>query len=81
MFKDKYETQSGGISANPVTAEQLEWADLVVVMEGWHKEEIEKRFPILYKKKKIVCLDIPDMYYRDNPDLIRLLKEKMRKLT
>jgi len=35
----------------PLTAEQLGWADVVIVMEDKQREEIAKRFPEQYMKK------------------------------
>ena len=49
VFKDSFETRSAGLSNEyPVTEDQLEWADKVVVMEGHHRKEISKRFPALW---------------------------------
>ena len=72
IFKDKYETKSAGVgelTKNPLTSELLEWADVVFVMEDWHREFIAEKFPKLYLKKKIINLDIsvredelPDVY-------------------
>ena len=78
IFSKRFETDSAGLyNEDPVTEGQLEWADLIVVMEPEHRIEIGKRFPRIYMKKKIVCLDIPDIYHYNQPELIQLLKRKM----
>ena len=82
IFKDKYVTKSAGIdidSKNPIDKEILKWADIVFVMEDWMRKEIENRFPDQHIKKRIVSLDIPYMYYRMEPELIRELKQKVNK--
>jgi len=81
LFSPRYITKSAGLdkqALNPLGAELLVWADLVVVMEEWMRKEIGKRFPRQYLKKKIISLDIPDIYRYNQPELQVLLKKKMR---
>lgn len=79
IFADRYETKSAGLfNDTPVTAEQLEWADLVIVMEDFQRGELNTRFPKQYMKKRILCLDIPDIYLYMSPELVELLKSKMK---
>jgi len=61
----------------PVSAELLEWTDVVVVMEQTHRNKIQKRFRSLLNGKRIICLDIPDEYDFMDPDLVRLLGNRM----
>ena len=77
LFRDRFETKSAGIYNNHVSAAQLEWADLVVVMENHQREEISKRFPKQYMQKRIICLNIPDIYVYDQPELVAELKTKL----
>ena len=76
MFKEEHETKSAGIFKNTVTEEQIEWADLVVVMEDEQKLEILKRFP--GTKKRTVSLGITDVYGFDDPKLKKIIAEKMK---
>lgn len=79
LFKDKFETKSAGLfNEKPVTEKEINWSDVVVVMEEEHREELAKRFPKLYMKKRIVSLNIPDIYYYNDPELIKILKEKIK---
>lgn len=77
LFKDKYETKSAGLFNNLLTEKQLEWADIVFVMEDFQRGEIGKRFPEEYMKKRIINLDVSDVYYFNQPELISLLKSKI----
>ena len=62
-------------SDNPVTKEMADKADIIFVMEDDMKTELERK----YKQNpgKIICLDIPDLYERDDPVLIRILKDAL----
>ncbi|MBI2130505.1 phosphotyrosine protein phosphatase [Candidatus Woesearchaeota archaeon] len=81
IFKGKFETKSAGLyNANPVTEKQLLWADAVIVMEDEQRAEISKRFPTVYIQKRIISLEIPDVYYYNQPELVRILKSKVEQL-
>jgi predicted protein tyrosine phosphatase len=62
---------------NPLTAELVDWADLIFVMERVHRTKLQKRFRANLKSKRIVCLDIPDRYAFMDPALVRLLEVKL----
>jgi predicted protein tyrosine phosphatase len=82
IFKNKFNTKSAGLyNKKPLTKKQLQWADEVIVMEDRQREEIAKRFPDEYIKKRILSLDIPDIFHYNQPELIDLLKNKMKKLS
>ena len=82
IFKDKLDTKSAGLyNEYPITEKQLTWADLVVVMEDEQRQELAKRFPRQYLKKRILSLNIPDIYYYNQPELINILKSKINELT
>ncbi len=81
LFKGKFKTKSAGLyNEKPVTEKQLSWADLIVVMEDEQRTEIAKRFPKLYIQKKILSLEIPDVYYYNQPELVNVLKSKIKEL-
>ncbi len=80
LFKDMFNTKSAGLyNQKPVTKNQLDWADTVIVMEDVQRSEIARRFPKLYMQKRILSLDIPDLYQHNNPQLVKILSEKMKK--
>jgi len=60
-----------------ISAELLEWADFIVVMERTHRNKIQKRFRSVLNGKRIICLDIPDEYDFMDPQLVRLLENRM----
>jgi len=49
-------------------------------MEDSQRSEIAKRFPKLYMKKRILSLDIPDVYLYNQPELVNTLKSKISNL-
>ena len=78
LFKDRFETKSAGLyNETPVTDMQLQLADAVIVMEEEQRHEIARRFPKQYMQKRIISLDIPDVYHYNQPELIELLKRKI----
>lgn len=81
LFRGRFETRSAGLyNEKPVTANQIEWADIVVVMENVQRAEIARRFPKQYLKKRIVSLDIPDIYYYEQEELSAALNSKIKLL-
>jgi len=82
LFKDKFETKSAGLyNEKPVTEKQISWADTIIVMEKVQRTEIAKRFPEQYMQKRILSLDIPDIFHFNQPELINILKSKINKLS
>ena len=61
---------------SPLTAELVEWAEVVVVMERLHRTKVSKRFRKELAGKPGVCLDIPDNYEFMQRELIELLKTR-----
>jgi len=61
----------------PLTAELIEWADLIFVMERNHRAKLSKKFRAHLKNKRITCLDIPDKYDYMDSTLIQLLRSKI----
>jgi len=81
LFADRFETESAGLyNSNPVTKSPLAWADTIIVMEERHRTEIASRFPAIYLQKRILTLNIPDIFRYDQPELISLLKSRLAQL-
>jgi predicted protein tyrosine phosphatase len=77
------ETASAGISSdadNPLTAELVDWADVIFVMEKAQRAKLQKRFRPNLRSKRVVCLDVPDRYVFMDPALVRLLEAKVSRL-
>jgi predicted protein tyrosine phosphatase len=62
---------------NPLTAELVEWADIIFVMEKTHRNKLQQRFRPQLKKARVICLDIPDEFEFMEPMLVRLLEAKV----
>ena len=60
----------------PLSEEQIEWADLIVVMETTHRNRLNRKFGKSLAGKRIVVLNIPDDYDYMDPALITLLKQR-----
>lgn len=75
---DGFEVRSAGIWPNArkrITEGLIDWADVIFAMEEHHKDAIVALKP--EAENKIVVLDIPDIYARSDPRLIKLLKDKL----
>lgn len=69
--------RSAGTAKNArhhVNASDLQWAEIIFVMERKHKEYLEGVFSNEVKYKKVVNLNIPDGLEYMDPDLIEMLK-------
>ena len=74
------ETDSAGISNGasvPLSSEQIEWADIIFVMEKTHRAKLNRKFRSSLKGKRVICLDIPDDYEFMEPGLVSLLEARM----
>ena len=77
LFSAKYETKYAGLYNEPsVTQKELDWADVIAVMEDEQRIEISKRFPRTYLTKQIVTMHISDAYAAGSPELIQALQQK-----
>lgn len=74
------EVSSAGLDdtcGNPVTPEDLEWANLVLVMEHAHRNKLSRRFKPHLKNTRVIVLGIPDDYEFMDPELVRILEAKV----
>ena len=61
-----------------VTAGQLGWADVIVVMEKRHKERLRQKYPAALAAKPCVCLFIADDFEFMEPTLVEILRANMQ---
>ncbi len=61
----------------PVSADLIDWADIVFVMEKAHRNRIAGRFKVWLRDKRVVVLGIPDDYDFMDPELVRLLEARV----
>lgn len=71
-------TLSAGVSPlaqQPLDASLVARADLIFVMEDYMRESILRDFDV--KEGRIVVLDIPDVYEKDDPVLVKQLRDAL----
>jgi predicted protein tyrosine phosphatase len=76
------EVDSAGLNTSadqPLSTEQVEWADIIFVMEKAHRSKLSAKFRKHLNGKRVVCLDIPDEYQFMDPSLVRLLESRVRR--
>ena len=79
----RYDVKSAGtaeFAAVKLNREMLRWADRVFVMneeEDQHRTLIRVRFPDV--DCTIINLDVPDNWRRNHPELVQLLKRRLKK--
>ena len=69
--------RSAGTSPNArrkVSAEDIRWADVILVMEEKHKSRLVAEFTRSIDDKPIYVLDIPDDYQYMDPELVEQLE-------
>jgi predicted protein tyrosine phosphatase len=74
------ETDSAGVGGDatvPLSSEQLEWANIIFVMEKAHRNRLSAKYKKYLNGKRIICLDIPDDYDFMQPELVILLQAKV----
>lgn len=74
------ETASAGIAPDadqPLTAELVEWAEVIAVMEPKHRAGVARAFGTRLRGKRVICLGIADEYEYMDPELIRVLWDRV----
>ena len=74
------ETDSAGLASDadcPLSSDQIDWADVICVMEKRHRLQLTQRFKRYLSGKKVVCLDIQDNYQFMQPELVSLLEKRV----
>ena len=79
IFKNNsnFEVKSAGTEKSArirINASHINWADIIFVMEKKHNEKLTEKFPNEMIDKKIVILEIQDIYKYMDPELIEELK-------
>ncbi len=77
-----WEVDSAGLSPDAehlVSSDQLDWADLILVMEPVHRRRLQQRFRPLLKGKKVGVLAIQDDYEYMQPELVELLWSRVER--
>lgn len=61
----------------PLSPEQLEWADIIFLMERKHREKLQRRYKRHLHRQRLIVLGIPDNYAYMDPALIEILRTKV----
>jgi predicted protein tyrosine phosphatase len=62
-----------------ISADLVEWADLILAMEKHHRDDLTRRFGKLLQDRKIAILGIRDQFDYMDSELVRLLQQKVEK--
>lgn len=60
-----------------VSESDIEWAEVIFVMESKHKSRLAAEFGRLIAEKTVFVLDIPDEYKYMDPELVEELKNSV----
>jgi predicted protein tyrosine phosphatase len=74
------ETLSAGTSPDaetPISADLIEWADIIFVMELTHRKRLMTAFRNQLREKRLIVLGIRDQYNTMDPQLVSLLEAKV----
>ena len=77
---DRYHIRSAGVASDariPISESDLDWADVIFVMEKNHRNRMVKRFRDKARNKTIICLFIEDIYEPMEEALIAELRFKL----
>ncbi|CAM3672177.1 Low molecular weight phosphotyrosine protein phosphatase [Vibrio aerogenes CECT 7868] len=72
------EVRSAGTSPKAkrtVSAKDIQWADVIFVMEEKHKNRLKASFTRLLQYKDIQVLDIPDDYQYMDRELVEIMRQ------
>ena len=78
--RDGITTASAGTSEdaeNVISADLIEWADIIFAMETVHKRKLNQKFASLLKTRRVVVLGIPDKYNYMDKALVASLNQKV----
>ena len=77
---DGYQVLSAGTSPDAetiISADLVDWADLIFAMEGIHRRRLNQRFGSSLRTKRLIVLGIPDEYSYMDSRLVELLQQKV----
>ena len=76
----KYNVRNAGCSQEyaliPLSTALLHWADEIIVVEEW-EQFVKSALREEELETPVTSLDIPDMYDRNDPELIKIIKQEL----
>ena len=79
IYASKYNTRAAGSESYaliPLSDDLVAWADEIVFVNPENHQRAKRQWDLDNIGKKIVVLDIPDMYEHMHPDLIKAFEEQ-----
>lgn len=77
---DRLEVRSAGLdkdAVNTLSSDDLQWADIIFVMENTHLNKLSKKYSHYLRGKRVITLNIPDDYDFMDSELIEILKKSV----
>lgn len=74
------EVDSAGLNQDavvPLAPEQVEWADIIFVMEKCHKAKLNQKFKRYLNGQRVIVLGIPDNYHYMDTALQEILRKNV----
>jgi predicted protein tyrosine phosphatase len=60
-----------------MSADLIEWADLILVMEPVHRKRLNRDFAEPLRNKRVTVLGIPDRYEYMDPELVKVFESRV----
>lgn len=76
----RLEVRSAGLdkdAVNTLSSDDLQWADIIFVMENTHLNKLSKKYSKYIGGKRVICLNIPDDYEFMDSELVEILKRRV----
>ena len=82
MYRDdgRFSVRSCGLSMQsrrPIREEDLEWAEVIFVMESKHRSRLVEQYRHVLEAKHVHVLDIPDDYRFMDPELMEMIRDRV----
>ena len=80
--KEGFDVLSAGLNNGaeiPLTAELVEWAETIFVIEKAQRNKLRKKYRKSINKQNVICLEIPNDHEYMGPKLIAILEQKLGK--
>ena len=77
---ERLEVRSAGLdkdATNTLSSDDLQWADIIFVMEKTHQNKLSKKYSKYIRGKKVICLNIPDEYDFMDSKLVEILESRV----
>ena len=74
---DRLEVRSAGLdkdAVNTLSSDDLQWADIIFVMENTHLNKLSKKYSKYLRRKRVITLNIPDDYGFMDSELVEILE-------